>query len=139
VTKENPPQTDFDALAKKYLDLWQDQIAKMARDPVNLGDAAAAWSQMAASLMQGAAGVPNPMNAAAHAPATNASSPLPAAQRPTPAASPPGDGGVDFAELFRRLDSIERRLAALEGQPPAKPGRKRSGATGGRRSDGDKS
>ena len=57
---EKPPNADYNALAKRYLDLWQEQVAKMAQDPGQLGSAAATWSQMAATMMQNAAPKPHP-------------------------------------------------------------------------------
>ena len=93
---ENP---DYQALAKRYLDLWQDQVAKLAKDPGALSGAAEAWSQMAASMMQA------PPNARPSSPASPGA--------PAPAAAH-GGGGLDPADLLRRIAELERRIALLE-------------------------
>lgn len=100
---ENP---DYQALAKRYLDLWQDQVAKLAKDPGALSGAAEAWSQMAASMMQNAATVAK----TAHDPHAAASS----SSRSQTSAAAHGDGGVDPAKLLGRIAELERRVAALE-------------------------
>ncbi len=126
VTKENPTPPDFDALAKRYLDLWQEQIAKLAKDPGKLSDASTAWSQMAASVLKGAPS--NPFTATAHDASAFAS-----ASRSAPPSAAPGAGGMDSLELLRRLDDIERRLAALESRPAteSKPGKRSRAPRGG--------
>ena len=126
MTKETAAPPDFDALAKKYLDLWQEQIGKLAKDPGKMSDAATAWSEMASSFMKGAP-ASTPFTASSHDPAS-------AAYRPTPAAPSHGAGGLDPVELLGRLDAIERRLAALE----SKPARKAPGPAGRGRSSGPK-
>lgn len=131
--KTPPPATDYAALAQRYLELWQDQVAKLAKDPPkDMGDLAAlttAWSRMAASMTPGAAGDKHDSGAY---------------WTPTAAAAH-GDGGVDSpgrhggpdagpgASVAARLDAIERRLAAIESRlgalADAKP--PRTGAAGG--------
>jgi len=106
------PPPDYNALAKKYLDLWQEQIGKLAKDPDQLSGAAAVWQQMAASMLQGTGG---------HDPAP--------AHRAPAAAAPPRDGGVDLADVLKRLDAIERRLAVLESGPSKVRSRPRGGKT----------
>jgi hypothetical protein len=124
VTQDKPPSPDFDELAKKYLDLWQQQIAGLARDPAKMTDAATAWSQMASSFL---AASPNPFTATPH----DSASAAPSAHRPAPASAPPGAGGLDPLQLLRRLDDIERRLSALESQPGAKRSRAPARGRGG--------
>ncbi len=110
-----PP--DLDALAKRYLDLWQDQLGGISKDQqtaeimaqtIELMNAGAtAFASMAAAqdnLNKGnadadtapPAGNPNP------APGTDA------------AAAPPGASDSDMDELARRLDRLEKRLDTLE-------------------------
>jgi hypothetical protein len=111
---KTPP--DYTALAQRYLELWQDQVAKLAKDPPkDLGDLSAmtaAWSKIAAS-MTSPAGAP-PYDAASGAPG------------PAAAAPSHGDGGMDrpsghgradaglAARLDTRLDALEQRLGILE-------------------------
>jgi hypothetical protein len=111
------PPPDYNALAKKYLDLWQEQLGKLARDPDQLSGAAATWSKLAASMLQG--------TGAAHEPAASA-------HGAAAAAAPSRDGGVDLADVLKRLDVIEQRLAALE------PGPRKTSGGAGRRSVRDK-
>ena len=120
MTEKPPPASDYDALAKRYLDLWQQQVAKLAQDPAQLSGSAAAWSQMAAAMMK------NVSPAAPTASAHDGSSKSPnASPVGTPAPqSPHGNGGVDLADVVGRLDALERRLAVLEGAAkPARPAR----------------
>ena len=99
--KTPPPAPDYAALAQRYLELWQDQVAKLAKDPQDLSAMTAAWSKMAASM----------------APAYD-----PAAPGAAPARASYGDGGVDRsgghggtdAGLKARLEAIEQRLGAIE-------------------------
>lgn len=103
---------DMDALAKRYIELWQDQMAQVSADPSvtdawrsvfenaakNLGiapDAFAAYTAAFSGAAQGA----NQGNGSAG---------------PEAAAAASGDGGADLADVLRRLDALERRLAALE-------------------------
>ncbi len=99
---------DMDALAKRYVELWQDQMAQISSDPSvtdawrsvfenaakNLGiapDAFAAYTAAFSGVSQGAA--------------------LAGSEAAAPASS---DGRADLADVLRRLDALERRLAALE-------------------------
>lgn len=131
--KTAPPAPDYAALAQRYLELWQDQVAKLAKEPPReMGDLTAmtqAWSKMAASMAPGASGY----DAGAHGASTSAAS--------------HGHGGVDRAggpggidaQLATRLTAIEQRLAAIESQlanlapKPSKPR-----AAGGGRGAGKK-
>jgi len=144
-----PP--DLQSLAKRYLDLWQDQLRAMAADPETM----ATFARML-SAMTGRAGTPDPAAGGADAGGTAnpfawwpmagampTSSPLGGATpfdslfaagraateaRATAAAAASGGRGDELHELERRLAALEARLAALEpvagtgsGSAPAKP------------------
>lgn len=120
---ENPKNgpTDYNALAAKYLDLWQEQIAKLAKEPQQLSEAAAAWSRTAATMMQNAASTMGAGMGASKPPSK--ADPHDDSVRPGTAAASAGtetsglahgDGGLDTASVLRRLDAVERRMAALE-------------------------
>src|ERR1700744_2443375 len=90
VDKPPPQPPDYAVLAQRYLELWQDQIAKLARDPQELSGLTAAWSKMAAALTPRAPYGP----AASAAPGHDRSA---SSQPPGAAAAGPahGDGRVD--------------------------------------------
>jgi hypothetical protein len=91
---------DFDRLARRYLDLWQAQLAGLASDQAVTEQIArlfAAANTQVASAMQVAQG-------ASHAGTT----------RPPPAAAPSGNGADDLGELRTRVEALEARLAELE-------------------------
>lgn len=103
-----PP--DLDALAKRYLDLWQDQLGGISKDretaeimaqTIELMNAGAtAFASMAAVHDN-----PNKGNADDDAntnPGTEA------------AAAPPGASDSDLDEFARRLERLEKRLDTLE-------------------------
>jgi hypothetical protein len=120
-----PP--DLDALAKRYLDLWQDQVAALSTDPevartlgryaqlwAALGPAGIAgiWAAAAEGLKGGGAGA----NVFADGPFAEFFRAA-AAHGPAPAAAARGDRGDDLAELRRRLAVLEERLAAGAAAP----------------------
>jgi hypothetical protein len=133
-----PPKVED--LARRIMDLWQEQMAAIAADPDLMRQMA---RMMAASpfpaMMQG---VVAGMMAAARPEATQAglgganpyewwkgadgqskqpASPQPAAPAgPAPAAAASQPGGGDLAELRRNLAGLEARLQEL-GAEPAKP------------------
>jgi uncharacterized small protein (DUF1192 family) len=125
-----PP--DLDALARQYLDLWQDQLAGMAQDPevtemmartVELMNTnMAAFTLFAQSALGAATGRPKSTKVNGHD--------TPAPQRRTPpatagskaAAAASGDPNLDVDELLRRIAALEKRLAALEAGPAKKRG-----------------
>jgi hypothetical protein len=91
---------DFDKLARRYLDLWQAQLAGLASDQAVTEQIArlfAAANAQVASALQVAQG-------ASHAGTT----------RPPPAAAPSGNGPDDVGELRKRVEALEARLAELE-------------------------
>ncbi len=118
---------DYDAIAARYLDLWQEQIAKLAKDPQQLTDAAAAWSNAAASMMRSAAAN---MGQSASQGSSDEPGSADTENGAAPAEPAHGDGGVDLADVVRRLDAIERRLAALESGVKPKRSRSTSGSRG---------
>jgi hypothetical protein len=111
-----PPE--LASLAKRYLDLWQEQLTAMAADP----DLAESLARLLAGLAP--PGWPQWPGAAARDGA---------ASGPAAAAAPPRQRGVAVDEFARRLAAVEKRLAALEAgtrrggkSDPAKPrGRRR--------------
>ncbi|MBI2978410.1 MAG: hypothetical protein HYY38_06220 [Rhodospirillales bacterium] len=121
-----PP--DLDALARRYLDLWQEQLGGVGKDAeaaevmartielMNAG--AAAFAAMAASA---AARESSPAGGKTR----NDHDATPFDRRdirseppgPASAAAARGAPDHDLAELARRLGRIEKRLAALESGP----------------------
>lgn len=110
-----PP--DLDALAKRYLDLWQDQLGAISKDretaeimaqTIELMNAGAtAFASMAAVHDN-----PNKGNADAdNAPTAGTSNVPPGTEA---AAAPPGASDSDLDELARRLERLEKRLDTLE-------------------------
>jgi ubiquinone biosynthesis protein UbiJ len=96
---------DFDRLARRYLDLWQGQLAGLAADQALTDQIArlfAAANAQVASAMQAVQG--------AHHAVTPSSS---EAGTP-PAAASPGHGADDVGELRKRVEALEARLAELE-------------------------
>jgi uncharacterized small protein (DUF1192 family) len=100
-----PP--DIEALARRYLDLWQDQASALAGD-AELARQLGRWLTLMQSGM-------------AHAFQEAATTSAPGSQTPA-AASGGGQSGLD--ELARRLALLEERIAGLE----AGAGRKRKPA-----------
>jgi hypothetical protein len=88
---------DMDAIAKRYIELWQDQMAQISSDP----SVADAWQTVFENTAKNLGWDPDAFtsNQPARAKATAASS---------------RDGGVDLTDVLRRLDAMERRLIALE-------------------------
>jgi hypothetical protein len=118
-----PP--DIDELARRYLDLWQDQWSAMMTDP-NTAEAMTRFFELMREQMPGAA---SPFGAFAPGAKKEREDDDPGAsaagQRPGPAgAAPPGaapDGGAERVdELNRRLAAVEERLARLEAQLAAR-------------------
>jgi hypothetical protein len=134
---------ELEALAARYLDLWQDQVSAMAADsdlaaafqslfgPSGWAAMAgasplAAWQAMMAqftNVAQTAAGTPAERTSHDPARGQRRGANGPTAGASAAAAAPDGgDAGLD--ELARRLAALEARLAALEGgERPAKPRR----------------
>lgn len=135
---QDKPPPDLDTLARRFLELWQDQMQASLADPATgevLGRAAEAWAplmQAWAGAMGGAMPAPNPPAAPAHPEERHSD----AAESPSdgPRARPRSGGGrgPDTAtagttaaadalpdrdeflhELDRRLRRIEERLDQL--------------------------
>ena len=125
-----PP--DIDQLAKQYLDLWQDHLKTMAADPQvaetmsqvtqMMTGSATAFAAMAGQAMKTQTANKDTDShphdqrtdddhdaAAQDARTTRTHGPGAAAD-----AAAHGGADIDMAKLARRLDGIERRLAALE-------------------------
>ncbi|WP_430395526.1 hypothetical protein [Ferrovibrio sp.] len=134
---------DAGALAKRFLDLWQEQASLIATDP-KLAELSgmwmAMWHKMGQVGLHGGGPVPSP-NPAANGPAAG---PKPgntpdSAPGAASAAAAPGHGQPDLAELTRRLAECEKRLGALESRAkpaprraPRKPKTSAAGAVPGR-------
>jgi hypothetical protein len=131
---------DLEALARRYLDLWQDQMAAMANDPAvveALSRTFALMTQGAAAFAHAAEDAPRPSDR--DAPGGGESShgdpdgpaPNPAATPGRKAAGPDGrsggaapgtaasglasgDSGMDVSDLLRRIDALEQRVAVLD-------------------------
>src|SRR5882672_1563434 len=105
-----PP--DLETLARRYLDLWQDQVTALAADP-EFTETIGRMLQVSATL--GPAGWMSLWTAAAAGLKTQKAPDGggPASQKPTgpapgtaPAAAASNDGGADMVELRRRLASL---------------------------------
>ncbi|CAA7624063.1 conserved hypothetical protein [Candidatus Terasakiella magnetica] len=135
---EAPP--DFKALARRYLDLWQDQVAAVATDPA-LAEAVARgvamMTQSAAAVAQATGlkcGATAPVGGKPEAderktPSSTDGQPQAGAQTPAAASD---DARLNHDELARRIGALEERIAVLEaalggsgGKAAAKPRRKR--------------
>jgi uncharacterized protein YceH (UPF0502 family) len=102
MASEKDDSTEFDRLARRYLDLWQNQLVGMASDPALTEQIArlfAAANAQIASVLQATQGVPH---AASASPGTS------------PAAAPPGHGADDLGELRKRVADLEARVAELQ-------------------------
>ena len=102
MASEKDDSSDFDRLARRYLDLWQSQLSGLAADQALTEQVArlfaAANAQVAAAL-QAAQGASH----AATTPPGTAS-----------AASPSQHGADDLGELRKRVAALEARIAELE-------------------------
>ena len=110
---------DLENLARRFLDLWQDQLAAMASDP----EAAESLNRlMALAGPAGAAfattyGQTKPGESPAHDGHAQTDPAPEAAPGTKTAASAPGDGDGHMDELLRRLGDVEKQLAELESRP----------------------
>src|SRR5579862_5659793 len=100
-----PP--DLASLAKRYVDLWQDQLIAMAADPALAESTARLLAALVPSAWPGKQhDEPHPRASQSHA-----SSYPPG---PAPAGAPFDERDRGLAELARRLAAVEERLAAVE-------------------------
>ncbi|MBB4265052.1 hypothetical protein [Roseospira visakhapatnamensis] len=140
----DPP--DLATLARRYMDLWQEHLGSMARDPAVSDALARAFSLMTQGLADGGparADGAGPRQPAAGDHATSDqhsepdSKPDPVAGESgtsagaAPAGPAPGHAGPADDELASRVDGLERRVAILE----AALGGLLAGATRGRPGD----
>jgi hypothetical protein len=114
-----PETPDPEALARKFLDLWQDQLTAVAGDP-QLAEAMTRWIGMTAPgmaaflpLMQQAGLKTAPAREGARDAEGRASDGKTPAGAAASAAAPGGRGG-DVDEFARRFADVEKRLARLE-------------------------
>lgn len=102
---ENDDAGDFDKLARRYLDLWQNQLSGLASDQALTEQIArlfAAANTQVASAMQAVQGAHHASQASSAETGTSA------------AASSPGHGADDVGELRKRVEALEVRIAELE-------------------------
>ena len=100
------PESDFDRLARRYLDLWQNQLSELASDQALTEQVArlfAAANAQVASAIQAAQGGPNARSSAPTGQAGSAS-----------AAAASQHGADDVGELRKRVAALEHRIAELE-------------------------
>jgi len=103
---ENDDAGDFDKLARRYLDLWQSQLAGLASDQALTEQIArlfAAANTQVASALQAAQGAHHGSQAGTSA-----------------AASASGHGADDVGELRKRVEALEARIAELESKLTAR-------------------
>ena len=120
---------DFAALARDYLDLWEDQLAAMAADPTiaeqsarffdTMGQAGAAANPLATAQMAAMAQQFMTLaGLAAGGKADNGETTVRGTERTPPgataAAAAPGDSAQQLAEFASRLAALEERLDRLE-------------------------
>jgi len=138
------PSPEVAALARRYLDLWQQQVAALSSDPATaeaVAKGVAAMTGCAAAIAE-AAGIavaatsPNnkaradePTESPTPQPATGTAAPDRAASVAASSADPSGDA----VRLAGRLAALEERVAVLEaalgrtgGPAEGKPRRRRS-------------
>ena len=98
-------KSDFDILAKRYLDLWQDQVNVLAADPAMAEAVAKGISALSGGIasMMGGSGMQQPggMN-------------VPAASGAEAPSTPSSGAGIDVAGLVGRIAELESRVAELE-------------------------
>jgi len=133
---------DLDDLARRYLDLWQDQMSALAADEdfarlmqrimggmgMTAAAGPAAWPALMAAMRAGARGERAGDGDERHATGTDGPRAPAGAAAPAPASD---GGGPGLDRLARRVAALEKRLAALEAAGPGarggarKPARKR--------------
>ncbi|WP_244511160.1 hypothetical protein [Magnetospirillum fulvum] len=141
------PSPEVAALARRYLDLWQQQVAALSSDPAMAEAVAKGVAMMTgcAAAMAEAAGIAvaatSPNNKARADEPTESPTPQPATgpaaattpDRAASVAAPPADPSGDAVWLAGRLAALEERVAVLEaalgrtgGPAEGKPRRRRS-------------
>jgi hypothetical protein len=105
-----PP--DLDTLARRYIDLWQEQVAAMAADPE--------MSELMGRLIQAMTAGPGAMMPWGFPPKQESdgkrqsSTVPPAAAGTASARAPSHDSDHDLAELRERLAALEAQITRLE-------------------------
>jgi hypothetical protein len=101
---ENDDPADFERLARRYLDLWQSQLAGLSSDK-------AVTEQIARLFAAANAQMASALEMAQESPHAHAAA---AAHRSPSAAASSGHGADDLGELRKRLEALEARVARLE-------------------------
>jgi len=123
------------ALAERFLDLWQDQLAGWAADPELAELTLRLWGKMMpAGFAPGYAPVVPQATGAEGGEASKQRDETEQGQsasppRPEAVAAASGDVGDDVRQLLQRISTLEQRLATLEAKPRRSSGspRKRAG------------
>jgi hypothetical protein len=109
---------DIEQLARRYLDLWQDQTAALITDPELAGAMGQAYAMvskgLAACFVDG-----GPANKEGEADFTDvraaaSSKPSPAAPWSAPVAATAGEPSRDSSDLATRVAALEERIRRLE-------------------------
>jgi hypothetical protein len=106
---------DINQLARRYLDLWQDQVTALANDPAVAEAMARTYALMTKGAAAFAASMPTD-NSGAEAHDSSVGNPIPTATAPgtTAVAAASGDPGGDVARLVGRIAELEERVLRLE-------------------------
>jgi uncharacterized protein YceH (UPF0502 family) len=110
---DNP---DYDALAKRYLDLWQSQLSALSSDrqlTETMARLLATTNASMAAAFETARRAHAEVRNAAGGTTAAGSSTAAAAGAPAAAAAP-ADGAADLGQLRARIDALEQRVARLE-------------------------
>ncbi|MDA8249892.1 MAG: hypothetical protein M0Z28_12035 [Rhodospirillales bacterium] len=113
--RRRPPDesaADLQALARDWITLWQSELAAAAVDrelQEGWQTLAALWAGAATALVQ------SWPRGGADASAGGVGAGAAAAPRAAPAAAAPDPRDAEIERLRRRIDALERRLAALDG------------------------
>jgi hypothetical protein len=118
-----PP--DLAQLAKRYLDLWETQLAAFGSDPALLDQMARTVAAVGATLVAASAAAGDAATAQSEDPGHGGSrsrkqDAAAAARTPAAAAAPP-DRDARLDQLARQLADLERRLAGIETALAGKP------------------
>jgi hypothetical protein len=105
MAQDGDDSADFDRLARRYLDLWQSQLAGLAADQ-------ALTEQIARLFAAANAQVASALHAAQGG--QDAATPSSGQARSSPAGSPSRHGADDVGELRKRMEALEARLAEFE-------------------------
>ena len=115
-----PP--DLESLARRYVELWQDQMVAAASDPELTESLTRVLRTAGGGFAATAAGWRSLWPAPAHEPGVQAS------PGPAPTAPAPADRGGDLAQFALRLAALEERVATLESGPGRTRGPARAGS-----------